>query len=282
MVSNYYLINNHTGGGGGSFQSTIPVVTVASYSFPLMLSFFLVCCLAALSIGRVIYFKHKILSFQMAFLLLAFVWSAMRGVMLLFLALFEERSPMAYQLMLWIPLVAASMAFSLLIVHYGSVLNHENWESGARTRHVVMYWSLNGAFLVGHLVPLIIGFTQPEKEEFLMLVELIFSSCFHTFLAILIAVQGGLILTCLLPMCVSFLFITHVCLISLPSPPHVSLSRVSFVELCQKGSNCHYSFGEGNHLVDSRIVCCFCGFRLLDASSFTSVASLQGGPILRD
>ncbi len=111
--------NNNT------FQSTAPVITLASFSFPLTFLYFALATLASISIGRVLYFKHKFLSFQGGFLSLSLVWSLLRAVMMLFTDLVQNKAPAVYRLLEWAPEVFQLATFSLLVVFFGSIEDEE-------------------------------------------------------------------------------------------------------------------------------------------------------------
>ncbi len=131
----------------GTLISTSPVITLSSFSFPLTFFYFALATLAAISMGRVLYFKHKFLSFQGGFLSLSLVWSLLRAVMMLFTDLVQNEAPALYRLLQWAPEVFQLATFSLLVVFFGSVLHQQH-----RKVYFVVYVLLNGAFLVIHIV----------------------------------------------------------------------------------------------------------------------------------
>ena len=130
-----------------TFISTAPVITLASFSFPLTFLYFALATLASVSIGRVLYFKHKFLSFQGGFLSLSLVWSLLRAVMMLFTDLVQNKAPAVYRLLEWTPEVFQLATFSLLVVFFGSIVH-----PGLRKVYLLAYGLLSGAFLVVHIV----------------------------------------------------------------------------------------------------------------------------------
>ncbi len=133
--------NNNT------FQSTAPVITLASFSFPLTFLYFALATLASISIGRVLYFKHKFLSFQGGFLSLSLVWSLLRAVMMLFTDLVQNKAPAVYRLLEWAPEVFQLATFSLLVVFFGSIVH-----PFLRRVYLLAYGLLSVAFLILHIV----------------------------------------------------------------------------------------------------------------------------------
>lgn len=131
----------------GTFQSVAPIITVSSFSFPLTFFYFALATLAAISIGRVLYFKHKFLSFQGGFLTLSLVWSLLRAVLLLFTDLVRIHAPNVFRLLLWLPEVFQLATFSLMVIFYGSILHPQ-----AKRIYIVAYAVLNSLFLVIHVL----------------------------------------------------------------------------------------------------------------------------------
>lgn len=146
-----------------TFQSTAPVITVSSFTFPLVFVYFSLAFLAGVSIGRVLYFKHKFLSFQMAFLSLSLLWSLLRAAMFLFVDLFRRILPPVYQLLLWVPQVFQIATFSLVVVFYGLIVFRK------KAFFVAFYVVLNVAFLLLHVVVYIVFFpaqvSMPHTAE---------------------------------------------------------------------------------------------------------------------
>lgn len=86
----------------------------------------------------------------------------MRSIMLLFLDLFVTRSPVVYRVLLWVPLIFCIAAFSLLVVHFGAVLNGSAWKEGVRRRYAVYYVVANSLFFVAHAVIFVLGLVYPD------------------------------------------------------------------------------------------------------------------------
>ncbi len=127
--------------------ATAPVITLASFSFPLTFMYFFLAALATVSIGRVLYFRHKFLSFQGGFLFLSLIWALLRALMLLFVDLFRQNAPNAYRLLLWMPEIFQLATFSLLVVFFGLIIHPTQ-----RKLYIFFYALLNGLFIVLHLV----------------------------------------------------------------------------------------------------------------------------------
>jgi len=168
----------------GTFQSTAPIVTLASFSFPLTFLYFALATLAAVSIGRVLFFRHKFLSFQGGFLSLSLVWSLVRAVLLLFTDLVRMRAPAMFRLLLWLPEVFQMATFSLLVVFYGSILH-----SKSKRLYLIMYSIGNVLFLAAHIIVYSVVVKQSTRVP--PFAEAVIDAFSFGSLAVLLAVWGA-------------------------------------------------------------------------------------------
>ena len=171
------------------FQSVAPIITVSSFSFPLTFFYFALATLAAVSIGRVLYFKHKFLSFQGGFLTLSLIWSLLRAVLLLFVDLVRVHAPNIFRLLLWLPEVFQLATFSLLVIFFASILR-----THGKRLFIVAYCILNGLFLLSHVLVYGLHVGHAVGIDSYHEVEGILDAFCFSALAFLLALSGGLLI----------------------------------------------------------------------------------------
>jgi len=111
-------------------------------------------------------------------------------LMFLFLALFEQRTQVGYRILLWVPLFFCVLAFSLLVVHFGSVVYFESWKERTRKYYFAFYCSLNAIFFAGHLILVVLAFERPLLLEKLVQAQLGLAAVVYVMLGCVIAFQG--------------------------------------------------------------------------------------------
>jgi hypothetical protein len=103
-------------------------------------------------IGRILYYRHKLVSFQVGFLVLCFFWMALRiGACVALVCLWDNYPDWAYIALFSLPANLEFATFSLLVLFYASVikknLDKQQWEKGHRVGFTVAFTVSNIAFL---------------------------------------------------------------------------------------------------------------------------------------
>ena len=102
-----------------------------------VLCLLLACCYVLLfasslvQLLRIVVAQHDVYSFQVAFLVLAVLWSAARAF---FFGEWFGLPELLSLLLWWLPFDLQFSTFSLLIVFYASLLHHLSWHTGTRQR----------------------------------------------------------------------------------------------------------------------------------------------------
>jgi len=132
------------------------VSTLLSFNIALAALYAFLCLFEGFQLLRIVYYRHKILSFQFGFLVLCFFWALLRA---LFFGFFMSLGNIpAYLIVYWSPINIQFATFSLLVVYYAH-LHHKQkseWYSLKR-RYTGLWATLNCLFLLLAISWLILG-----------------------------------------------------------------------------------------------------------------------------
>jgi hypothetical protein len=144
-------------------------IETASYSFVIAIFYFVEVLLTSYQLLRIVYYKHKFVHYQSAFLGLCWLWSLLRAVYFLLLqpqpyilgiAPNESASARANSIMAnvfyWLPFNIQFATFSLLVLYYAEVIYKKNWRRKRRRQFVSIYCIVNIVFLAWVVVYLVL------------------------------------------------------------------------------------------------------------------------------
>jgi len=144
-------------------------IIVSSYSFVLFLLYLLLVLFIALQLGRIVYYKHKLRSFQVGFLVQCFFWGLLRALFFLLMD-FISTTHLLLLIIYWIPINIQYSTFSLLVAYYAYLNPIHGAKAEMRTfkRFYITVWlTTNIVLLVGTAVSIILGirFDDPYDQE---------------------------------------------------------------------------------------------------------------------
>jgi len=143
------------------------IISVASYNFALFILYLLLVCFIVLQLGRIIYYRHKIRSFQAGFLIQCFFWALLRAIFFL-LSDFLSSTNWLLLFIFWIPINIQFSTFSLLVVYYAYLnpLHEVKAEMRKFKRFYFTVWFVtNIVFFIGTLVGIILGVKYDDPYE---------------------------------------------------------------------------------------------------------------------
>jgi len=145
--------------------------TVKGYAFPLSLVYGFVALVCSFQLGRIVYFRHKLLGFQAMFLLFTLIWAVARAV---FFQLLYGWSSNAYVVLYWAPFILQFATFSFLVLFYHATLSHSQLDNpgGLRTG-VALYVAVTTLLSVVLIALIALVITSGELQYALYLVRMI-------------------------------------------------------------------------------------------------------------
>ncbi|GAM18100.1 hypothetical protein SAMD00019534_012750 [Acytostelium subglobosum LB1] len=107
----------------------------------LFLTYLAITLVVAFQIGRIIYNKHKKFSWRSGFLLLGFLWGALRTVF--WLTFGVNQNQLVAEMLFSIPINIQFATFSLLVLFYAHVVHRSTWETSTKAIFSIAYISIN-------------------------------------------------------------------------------------------------------------------------------------------
>eukprot|EP01114_Cavostelium_apophysatum_P014965 TRINITY_DN3994_c0_g1_i1.p1 TRINITY_DN3994_c0_g1~~TRINITY_DN3994_c0_g1_i1.p1 ORF type:complete len:356 (-),score=63.33 TRINITY_DN3994_c0_g1_i1:291-1358(-) len=117
---------------------------------------------------RIVYYRHKFRSFQVAFLFLCWFWALLR---IIFFSAFinidwTEDSAWLYLIVYWLPINVEFATFSLLVVYYAHLQHKQKTEWwNFKRKYIITYSLVNGAFFVVEGVLVVLGIFYDKKTN---------------------------------------------------------------------------------------------------------------------
>lgn len=169
-------------------------IRVDSFEFALFLLYFSLDLFIASQLIRIAYFRHKLHSFQVGFLLLLFFWALLRAVFFLFEDFLEDINWL-YLLIYWTPINIQFSTFSLLIVYYAHLHQQQMKEWKEFKRKYVIVWILtNALFLVLAFVWILLGIIYDgenvSEPDWLSRIHGVFTGTIFFVLVVILARYG--------------------------------------------------------------------------------------------
>jgi len=137
-----------------------------TYSYALAVIYASLFIFEGFLLGRIVYFRHKFLSFQVAFLILFFFWAVLRSIFFAFLV--NSTNVAAYNIVYWIPINIQFATFSLLACYYAHLhYKHKSEWSDFQRKYTITWSVLNSVFLIleSVFVGLDIKYDQENQTE---------------------------------------------------------------------------------------------------------------------
>jgi len=144
-------------------------IIVASYNFALFVLYLFLCLFIALQLARIAYYRHKIRSFQVGFLVQCFFWALLRAIFFLLLDFFSSTNWLLL-IIYGLPINIQYSTFSLLVVYYAYLnpIHEAKAEMRKFKRFYITIWiTTNILFLILTLVGIILGmeFDDPNQSD---------------------------------------------------------------------------------------------------------------------
>jgi len=171
-------------------------VSLMSVSFGLFVAYFALSLYIGLQMGLMIYYRHKLRSFQMGFFIQCFIWSFLRTLYFLLYNIIN-RVHWLDRIIYWIPFNLQFCTFSFLVVYYAHLHQKQKAEWKDFKKKYISFWAIiNLLFFLFQLALIITGIVlnDPEKNEedpqWLSSVHLFFNGIVFFVLVIVLAWQG--------------------------------------------------------------------------------------------
>eukprot|EP01116_Phalansterium_solitarium_P005926 TRINITY_DN1820_c0_g1_i1.p1 TRINITY_DN1820_c0_g1~~TRINITY_DN1820_c0_g1_i1.p1 ORF type:complete len:325 (+),score=77.68 TRINITY_DN1820_c0_g1_i1:157-1131(+) len=150
------------------------MLNLLNATFYLFIAYLLLGCFIGLQLGRIVYYRHKLKSFQVAFLLLCFSWALLRTIYFLFI---YELTGLLAIFIYWLPINIMFATFSLLVVFYAHLHQRQKSEWRAWKRKYLIVWGvLSLLFLAFGLTLILLGINdQMGNSLWLMRVHYYFN-----------------------------------------------------------------------------------------------------------
>eukprot|EP00026_Physarum_polycephalum_P009186 Phypoly_transcript_09299.p1 GENE.Phypoly_transcript_09299~~Phypoly_transcript_09299.p1 ORF type:complete len:415 (+),score=36.99 Phypoly_transcript_09299:118-1362(+) len=133
--------------------------------------FYLLCqyCVFTLIVGfqitRILYYRHALVSFQLGFLILCFIWGILR---IIFWSTVSVTGVILSNVLLWIPLNIQFATFSLLVIFYAHLVHKSTWERYTKRRFAIAYVVINAVLLILQCVSLgVVNSKHPDDLKLL-------------------------------------------------------------------------------------------------------------------
>jgi len=144
-------------------------VEVSSYNFALFILYLILVLFIVLQLSRIIYYRHKIRSFQVGFLVQCFFWGLLRALFFLLLDFIGDTNWLLL-IIYWIPINIQYSTFSLLVVYYAYLnpIHEVKAEMRKFKRVYISVWlTTNILFLFGSAAGIILGiyYDDPYEDE---------------------------------------------------------------------------------------------------------------------
>jgi len=123
----------------------------------------------SLQLGRIVYYRHKLRSFQVGFLVQCFFWGLLRALFFLLLD-FISNTNWLLLIIYWLPINIQYSTFSLLVVYYAYLnpIHEVKAEMRKFKRVYISVWlTTNVLFLLGSIAGIILGviYHDPYEDE---------------------------------------------------------------------------------------------------------------------
>jgi len=144
-------------------------IVVTSFNFALFVLYLVTVLFIALQLGRIVYYRHKLRSFQVGFLVQCFFWGLLRCIFFLLLDFISDTNWLLL-LIYWLPINIQYSTFSLLVVYYAYLnpIHEVKAEMRKFKRVYISVWlATNILFLIGSLVTIVLGikYDDPYEDE---------------------------------------------------------------------------------------------------------------------
>jgi len=126
-----------------------------TYSFWLSFLYLILALLCAFQCSRIIYYKHKLFSYQFGFLSLCLVFALLRFALFMFLCALNYS--IGYDILYWIPFYIQFATFSLLVLFFARILEQNQKAGGKGKRMIGLFVASNGFFFFFVFVFLILS-----------------------------------------------------------------------------------------------------------------------------
>jgi len=119
-----------------------------SYNVVLFCMYMLLVLYTGFQMGRIAYYKHKVLSFQFAFFIPSFVWALLRALFWILMVPLVNNITM-YIIIYWFPVNIQFSTFSLLVIYYAHLHKQQTGEWHDFMRKYIGVWAIiNITFLI--------------------------------------------------------------------------------------------------------------------------------------
>eukprot|EP01137_Pigoraptor_chileana_P000246 Opistho-2@36111 len=138
-------------------------------------------------LARIIYYRHRLVSFQVGFLVLCLVWVSIRTM---FFALFEvDFSDAIESILYWTPINLEFATFSLLTVFFARIVHRDTWEQTLRARTYAV-WALFNIVFLGVNIVWLITIGEGTSSHTLTNLRVIFTACIFLLLAVFVGIYA--------------------------------------------------------------------------------------------